>query len=274
MRLCPDNWGPIESAPFHVLTSDQDWAPEWAMERFFELTSELGAPVHLFRTNPSSVIDEHAPDFLTQGWHPNFQIGSTHGATTSEVIKTLGDLVPGATTVRSHVFHESTSLWNALFSAGIRVDSQTPTVFQNRLVPLLHSSGILRLPVFLEDDLWMELMPNSTDISQIRTALHGPGLKILNFHPIHVALNSPSMAYYRQHAASGWNAPYRGHGMADLLRDVLTEITRISALHGFVTVADDLRGRIVDAAWANRVPGSCRQTRRDPHRHVGHARLP
>ena len=54
-------WGRVGSEPVFVLTSDQDWAPEWAIATFLEKVKKWGQPLHVFRTNPSAALDAAVP---------------------------------------------------------------------------------------------------------------------------------------------------------------------------------------------------------------------
>ena len=139
-----------------VLTSDQDWAPEWAIERFVSEVRGYHLPLHIFRTNPSSTLDAVAKEgWIEQGWHPNLP-GSSHGDTIAAVISYCRKHFPGATTVRTHCFAEDTHQWTALAKAGIVADSQVVTFFQGHLLPLVHWTGILRFPVYFEDDVFFD----------------------------------------------------------------------------------------------------------------------
>ena len=52
------------------MTSDQDWAPEWAIERLLTEAQAATIPLHVFRTSASSALDIAAAEgAVTQGWH-------------------------------------------------------------------------------------------------------------------------------------------------------------------------------------------------------------
>src|SRR5262249_21769098 len=146
-------WGQLFEKPVFVLTSDQDWTPPWAAASLVELVRQYKVPVHFFRTNPCPIIDAAAKaDKYSQGWHPNFLPGSSHGSDYDDVVKYLSTHFPGARTSRSHVYVESSVICQKLADAGVIADSQLCTFFQGELQPMLHSSGIVRFPTFFEDD--------------------------------------------------------------------------------------------------------------------------
>jgi len=232
-RLARTSW----EEPAFTLTADQDWAPAWASARFLAVAARLGVPLHVFRTNPCPVLDgAFARGDITQGWHPNFLPGSSHGTTPEEVVAYCRAHFPSARTVRAHCFMEHTMAWDVLAAAGIVADSQLPTYFQGGLTPLLHASGIWRLPVYFEDDIFFRYFPDVLGLEPIETTLFASGLKVLNFHPTFVAANVPSLDYYA--AIKGrWFSPDTDH--AQMVHPgrgtstVLEELTALVRTRGF-----------------------------------------
>ena len=244
-RLGRSSW----EAPTFALTADQDWAPAWASSRLLATVGGLGVPLHVFRTNPCPVLDAaFARGEITQGWHPNFLPGSSHGATPDEVVAYCRSHFPSSRTARAHCFMEHSMAWDALAAAGIVADSQLPTYFQGDLVPLLHASGIWRLPVYFEDDIFFGYFPDTLDLASIETTLFLPGLQVLNFHPTFVAANVPSPDYYAA-IKSRWFTPGADHRQmvhpGRGTRTVLEELTGAVRAHGvaftsFETLVDRL----------------------------------
>jgi hypothetical protein len=193
-------WNGLFDEPVFVLTSDQDWAPSWAADRLLRLVADHSLPVHFFRTNPCPAIDAAvaASPTATQGWHPNFLPGSSHGANAEEVIGYMRRHFPSCRTVRSHTFVEGSAYWTALAAAGIVADSQLPTVHQSHLQPLLYWAGILRFPVYFEDDVFFEWEADGLSLETVKKTLFTPGLKILNFHATFVACNISSGPHYKK----------------------------------------------------------------------------
>jgi hypothetical protein len=230
--------------PIFSFTSDQDWAPAWALEEFLTLTQRYAIPVHFFRTSPCPILDKAASKGkITQGWHPNFLPNSSHGSDINSVITYMKQHFPDATTIRSHAFAESTPAWEALAREGIRADSQMPTLFQAGLQPLLHPSGIVRFPVFFEDDVFFDYCPGALSLEPVLDKLFSPGLKVLNFHATFVACNIPSREYYEklkpaifsensQKSSFLWN----GRGTRHVFEELIAAI--IDSGHEFVRFPD------------------------------------
>lgn len=241
-------WRHLAQRRWFVLTADQDWAPEWATRELLDWAHSEGLPLHVFQTNPSDALDEaSAQGRITRGWHPNFSAASSHGADEAAVVAHMASMLPGARTVRCHGFAESFAALGHLAEAGIAFDSNFPSAFAGHLLPSVHSTGIVRLPVWFEDDVWMRLFPDQTDLAPLKAAWDKPGLKVVNVHPVHFALNSPSMAYYDAQRPALYGSDDRGPQRYDGpgTRDVITRIVDDAraegeSWHAFEDVCDDV----------------------------------
>lgn len=236
-------WGGRFDDPVVVLTSDQDWAPAWTCRALLDAAAERGLPLHAFRTSASAELDRAAAEgTIGQGWHPNFLPGSSHGTTPDEVVASCRALVPGARTARSHCFVESTQQWRALADAGIVADAQVLSAAQSHLEPIVHWTGVLRLPTFFADDTFFGASPDDLDLRGVRRALLAPGLKVVIFHPATYGCNVPSEAWYRANhgaifASTDASAMFPGRGtrhvfdeLFDVVDDAGLEVVAFEAL--------------------------------------------
>lgn len=233
--------------PVFTLTSDQDWAPDWALASLLEIAEEENIPLHLFATNASRVLGSTEAE-VTLGIHPNFHMGSSHGDTEDEVIETCLELVPDACTFRCHSFYENTTVLRKLLARGLYADSNLLTFLQPQLCPLLHGTGILRFPVAFEDDVFLEWAAPDLDLTQVLDCLMAPGLKVLNFHPALVALNAPSVDYYNRMRSQLYDAsgatvePYDGVGARTVLIDVMRAVRAAGiAFRSFPSLVEEAR---------------------------------
>jgi SAM-dependent methyltransferase len=184
------------NSPLFSFTSDVDWASEYCIRDLSGLLASFQVKPTLFVTHESAVIaDLAAAGKADLGVHPNFAPGSSHGDSIPEVIDSVFRLVPSAETYRAHRFVDSTTIGTEMERRGIRYDSNLCLHMQAGLEPLQHATGVLRYPVFFEDDVnWMRAPGDwRLDLEEFIT----PGLKILNFHPFFVAANIPSFEYYQ-----------------------------------------------------------------------------
>jgi hypothetical protein len=221
-------WGQRFTEPVFALTADQDWAPEWAMERFLNFVAEVDVPLHVFVTNRSAALERSQNKGVTLGAHPNFLPGSSHGSTAEEVITTCRTLVPDAHTFRCHAYAEDAFTLALLIEAGFETDSNLCLFLQSQIVPLIHATGILRLPVFLDDDSFLLWAGDwGMDLEPMKAALASPGLKILNFHPTLFAINCPSAEHYRVRRGMVYDPgaepipPYQGRGAGNVLEELI-----------------------------------------------------
>jgi len=120
----------------------------------------------------------------------------------------------------------------ALAKAGIVADSQNPTPCQGYLLPIVHPTGILRLPVYFEDDTAFDAVDDFT-VDVFLESLITPGLKILNFHPTFVGCNTPSLAHYNSVRSRvfgtqepGEGVVWEGRGTANMLDELVGKILR------------------------------------------------
>ena len=196
----------VETSPL-CFTTDIEWSPDWAIRDLYELADEHGVPLTPFLTHRSDYLASRfgMRDVISSGdvgLHPNFLPGSTHGATVDEVIATTQALWPDAVSFRSHCLDDDTRMLRKMAESGFRYDSNLFAFLQPMLAPLLTVAQTVRLPVFWEDDVHSALgLP--WEFGGLRAAFEGPGLKIVNVHPLRVALNVPDETFAESHRPLG-----------------------------------------------------------------------
>ena len=238
-----------------VLTADLDWASEYCIDRFLGIAGSFAVTPTLFVTHRSAAVRQaHAEGRAELGIHPNFLDGSSHGSDPGAVIEHVLGLVPNARLVRCHRFFDSVSIRHALVEHGLTIDSNVCRHLKRGLKPERLASGLLRLPVFFEDDVhWNRGGDWSFDA--YATDFFSPGMKVLNFHPFFVALNLPDATVYARYkpmirsltAEQAAILRHPGPGAESFLIEALEAI--LAAGHRFVTL-----GQLVDAnpAWLRR----------------------
>lgn len=221
--------------PVFVLTSDTDWASEFAIENLLGFTAERAIRPTVFVTHRSATLRRaQEAGAVDLGIHPNFLPGSSHGSDIDAVIAHSFDLVPGTKLWRSHAFVDGTHVALKLHAAGIRIDSNLCLYMQRGLEPLEHWVGIRRFPVFWEDDVhWHR--GGAWSFAPTRDDFFSPGLKVVNVHPFIFALNVPDDRFYQSvksnipslTADSAAALRWRGPGPVEFLTE-LTEAVRAS----------------------------------------------
>jgi hypothetical protein len=185
-----------------LVTLDVDWAPDFAIDDVAELLQERGVRATWFVTHRSPAVDrlEREPELFELGIHPNFIAGSTQGSTPEAVLAHCMNLVPHAASMRTHGQVQSTELLDLVITrTPVRVDVSLFLPRATHLQPveyLWKGEVFCRIPYFWEDDFDMERPAPTFVLDELLGS--APGLRIFNFHPIHLALNSASMDAYRE----------------------------------------------------------------------------
>lgn len=193
MSIKTPNW--LEE-PVFSLTSDVDWASEYCISEFLHTVTDFGVVPTVFATHKSDVLNHfHGREEIELGVHPNFLPGSSHGSDVCSVVTHMFELVPNAVCFRSHHFVDSTGITSAMTKKGVKFDSNLCLYLQPNLIPLHHASGILRFPVFWEDDLHWHRR-GSWCFEEYQHFFVTPGLKVLNVHPFMFTLNISDGNFY------------------------------------------------------------------------------
>ena len=172
--------------PIFCFTADIDWASEAAIQSMLQLFESYDIPLTPFITHDSPALQSRyaTPELKAQvGLHPNFLPNSSHGKDVSEVIDHVQRLWPEARGFRSYSFYDSSYVTAEMRRRGLSYDSNVCLWLQPDCVPLAHGSGLIRFPVFWEDDVHFG-RNYPFDFRLLRDHLDRPGLKVINVHPI------------------------------------------------------------------------------------------
>lgn len=188
-----------------AITLDVDWAPDFAIEAAAARLRDAGVCATWFVTHASPAVDRlrERPDLFELGVHPNFFPASSHGDSLDEVLAHVKALVPEALSVRPHGLYQSSRVLAAIArDERLRVDASLFLPGHPHLRPVrqwLLGTSITRIPYFWSED---HEMGRDEPAWSLEPLLADDGLKVLNFHPIHVFLNSADEAPYRALQAS------------------------------------------------------------------------
>ena len=226
------------SDPIYV-TMDMDWANDGVLSDTIALTECLNIPVCLFVTHDTpmlTVLRKHP--LFTLRIHPNLlpQLNGNASKSFRDTLEEMHALIPEAQVIRCHALADATPILTAARDMGFRADMNLFIPFSSgiRLSPFRYFSGIKRLPFFFEDDAWtLEERRFSPEEHVL-----GPetGLKIFNFHPIHLYLNTESMDRYNRAKPYYHDfeklAPFINHGSAFGARDFLLRLKELADQNG------------------------------------------
>lgn len=192
-----DDW---QSSIF--LTFDLDWAADFVISDTLDLLEKKDVQATFFVTHESPILTRirQNPKF-EMGIHPNFNnlLASTRNLAenSTEIVEQLKEIVPESISMRSHSTTNSSRILEIAKQHGIIYECNYLIPYQSEIVlkPWLLWNEMIRCPYFFEDDVSMEyglIEESMSSLSQSK------GLKIFDFHPIHVFLNTDSLDLYQR----------------------------------------------------------------------------
>lgn len=184
------------------LTFDFDWAPDFVIEDLLNILVKKKVKATFFITNYSNLLNTiRNYSLFDLGIHPNFNdiLYAKTTDTFENRIDNLLKIIPEAVSIRSHSLTFSSIIENYYIKKGIRFSLNKYIPFDSgiKLKPYRTWTGIIEVPFFWEDDIYCKMLENhySHNINHI---FKNDGLKVFNFHPIHVYLNTEKIERYSQ----------------------------------------------------------------------------
>lgn len=184
------------------ITFDIDWCNDEILSFVLDIVKKYKISSTFFVTHYTPLLEElRKYDYIELGIHPNFnfllQGDFKYGRNYKEVVEFFLNMVPEAVTVRSHSMTQNTYISDFWANKGIKYECNCfiPVYSDIILKPFQRrDSKITIVPYFWEDDVFLI----SDDIRDIKKYISYPGLKVFDFHPIHIYLNTDSMYRYNQ----------------------------------------------------------------------------
>lgn len=220
-------------------TLDIDWASDHVLRFCADLLARHGMRATFFVTHDTPVLDElRANAEFELGLHPNFNpllLGdSRYGSTYAEVLQYYRRIVPDAVSIRSHSLVQGSQILGEFVNSGFRFDANLliPWRSGTRLSVIEHwDRRMVRVPYCWEDDTHLTY----GDPWDPDALLAHPGLKVLDFHPIHIYLNTDAMARYeaarpflQQPSELERHVNTARYGVRNYLEDLIQSIQRQS----------------------------------------------
>jgi hypothetical protein len=199
-RICdfPEVQDNFENSLF--LTFDIDWANDDVLNYCIDILEMNSVKATFFVTHETPVLERlRKSDLFELGIHPNFNFllngDHRYGKDYKEVIDYYLDMVPDAVSVRSHSITQNGPIVDEFIERGLVYDVNLLLMYLSEieLKPIpYYTEGFIRLPYYWEDDTYI-LYNQKVKIPQL---VSRPGLKIFDFHPIHVFLNTSDLKQY------------------------------------------------------------------------------
>jgi hypothetical protein len=117
------------------------------------------------------------------------------GNSAEDIVSNLLIQFPDAQVVRSHSAVQSSKLSQLFWRLGLNFESNDylPAEFFEFIKPLPSHAEITRVPYFFSDEL--ACLSGKTNIREL---CNRRGLKVFDFHPVHVFLNTESLDRYER----------------------------------------------------------------------------
>ena len=182
------------------LTLDIDWACDEVLLDSIELIEQAGVRATFFATHATPLLTRIADNPLFElGLHPNFNellrgTPDAGGMSATEVVNRLASIIPGTRSFRSHSLSWGDVISQAIRSAGITTVSNHLIPEQSGIVlkPYADWYGLVHAPYFYQDSACFYFSDNTP----IEGLARREGLKVFDFHPMHIYLNSERLERY------------------------------------------------------------------------------
>lgn len=209
------------------LTTDVDWAPDFAIEDVLGLVQSFNFKITVFTTHYSQVLKSTTHTEI--GLHPDYTRPSKEDPFRSKLMP-LKEYYPDAVGVRSHRNLFGQNISDISSEAGLIYDASTFLWKQPFCQIHVDYNNLIRFSYMWEDGIHADTN-QPWEIDSI--GLHTPGLKILNVHPILIYLNCPDDNYRREVTKSYSDLTkasyndlkkqiYPGYGFRSFYKDILS----------------------------------------------------
>lgn len=200
--------------PVHLLTFDSDWCPEWMLQETLNILKTRGMAGTFFLTDapaPALRAQLAQANRVQVGIHPDFFSPHAVGRA-REILESLLEKVGPCTVCRTHGLFWWHGLGEHLRQLGFTDDSSLSAPGHSLKAPL-RVSGINRYPISMGD--W-SLLDSRKNIKAALEAIDAFGpIRVFNFHPIHIALNTASIDEWTEIKRLMRDDPERLRAMAE-----------------------------------------------------------
>jgi hypothetical protein len=218
-RVLPPLVQELRHRPLFAVSMDTDWCSCETMDYVLREVVDPRLPLTLFSTDVhASAANRPATEMAL---HYNVD-----NASFADAFRKIADLLPKGRGARGHSLAVSERLRASWQEHRIAYDSSFMMYLQDNIVPFPIARGVLELPIYFMDMFAMEYEGGDFNKFPGADEMCAPGLKVLDFHPVHLALNTPSFEYYL--ANKQWykdlgqllNHQYRGYGVRSYFEQV------------------------------------------------------
>jgi hypothetical protein len=187
----------------NILSLDIDWASDEVLHYTLDIIEAHPVKCCLFVTHETAVLERARKNPLFElGIHPNFNplLNKSDGPSAEQTIVDLLKIVPEARVFRSHSLTTSGVLLPLYKKYGAKYLSNYMMNGVENIVPFYQVNGLIEAPIYYADDgeLFLRSNPEIPHLPARAQRTAHRGLRVFNFHPIHIALNCMSFEQYAQ----------------------------------------------------------------------------
>ncbi len=209
-----------------ALTFDTDWIDEKILESLVKILKDKKLKATFFVTGKYPILKN--PLFEI---NPHINFNGTYSHYKEEFLK-IKKFAPKGQGLRNHSLYFHERLRPVLLDLKIKYTSNILLPLAKNIEPIYIGKNLLELPIFFLDYWYMETFGPKASFNLKTLKLNHPGLKVFDFHPIHLALNCPNVKFYEQnrhlyhHPEKIQGASFSGEGMNTLFKRLLTHIIK------------------------------------------------
>jgi len=182
------------------LTFDIDWCSDKVLLYTLNFIEKYNLKATFFVTHETNILERMRDnENIELGIHPNFNPllsgDFIYGKNIDEVVSYYKKIVPEAVSVRSHSMTQNSLILDSFEKFGLTYDVNTFIPFSSEIVskPYKHwTNELIKVPYFWEDDVHC----NYKWDWNVDNLLNYSGIKVFDFHPIHIFLNTKNIETY------------------------------------------------------------------------------
>lgn len=179
-----------------AFTLDTDWVTESTLSFVIELFKQYKIKCTIFATGEYKCLQNIDTNFFEIGIHPNFnELFNKKPIDVEKIIDDLLEIYPNTKGMRSHSLFQATPFVNMLAQKGFLYEVNHFLPYYKHLEIFKLWNNLYSIPFNWEDDLHFAYKKS---FRHCGLNLAHSQLNILNFHPIHVFMNTPNENFYLQ----------------------------------------------------------------------------
>jgi len=175
-----------------ALTFDTDWVKDETLKQVVSILKKKKIKATFFSTDHYPCLEHRLFEV-----NPHFNFNSEY-SDYLKVFKKFRQHYPKSVSIRHHSLYFHERLRQTWENAGIKYTSNTFQPLVSNIKPYWITKNILEIPIYFMDYWYLENFGQETDFTLKSLNLKKPGLKVFDFHPIHLSLNTPNLTYYEK----------------------------------------------------------------------------